>query len=48
MSVLFLGIAGPGPWSLDALLAGRRRASARAAVALPKRNPDRDELRLAR
>lgn len=25
MSVIFLGIAGPGPWSIDALLARRRR-----------------------
>jgi putative oxidoreductase len=47
MSVMFLGIAGPGPWSLDAVLAGRRRANATAAVGLPKRNPGRDELRLA-
>jgi uncharacterized membrane protein YphA (DoxX/SURF4 family) len=27
MSVLFLGIVGPGPWSLDALLARKRRST---------------------
>jgi len=47
MSVLFLGIAGPGPWSLDAVLAGRKRASVTATVD-HRRNPGREELRLAR
>jgi hypothetical protein len=32
MSVLFLGIVGPGPWSLDAIFA-RKRKFASAAIA---------------
>lgn len=48
MSVLFLGIVGPGQWSMDALLANRRRASTTAAADLSNRSLRADELRLAR
>ena len=48
LSVLFLGIAGPGAWSLDAILAARRRASTTAAIGLSNRALRADELRLAR
>lgn len=47
MSVLFLAVAGPGPWSLDAVLAGRRGSHATAAMVHPAAAP-RDELRIAR
>jgi putative oxidoreductase len=43
MSVLFLAIAGPGPWSLDAVLARRRGRSA-AAGAFAVRSAQRDPL----
>jgi putative oxidoreductase len=46
MSVLFLGIVGPGPWSLDAVLAKRRRLDTTAGVGLSNRIPGSDELRL--
>ena len=48
LSVLFLGIVGPGRWSLDAALAARRRPSAAAAASLPARAPRAEELRIAR
>jgi putative oxidoreductase len=43
MSVLFLGIVGPGPWSLDAVLALRRRRNATAGVSAV-RSAQRDPL----
>src|SRR5215475_8761695 len=46
MSVLFLGIVGPGPWSLDAALAKARRTNTTGAVAFPSRTARGDELRL--
>ena len=46
LSVLFLGIAGPGPWSMDAVLS--RRSKPTVAVALPNRPLRTDELRVAR
>jgi uncharacterized membrane protein YphA (DoxX/SURF4 family) len=47
MSVLFLTIAGPGPWSIDAALAGR--GGSRAAEAAVRYETDsRETLRLAR
>jgi len=46
LSVLFLGIAGPGPWSLDAVLS--RRSKPAAAVVVPNRTLRTDELRVAR
>ena len=48
MSVLFLGIAGPGPLSLDAVLAGRRRRDTTAGVTRSMRASGSDDLRLAR
>jgi len=48
MSVLFLGIAGPGPWSLDAILTTSRPGNDAAVVALASRTERTEELRLAR
>ena len=48
MSVIFLGIVGPGAWSVDAVLASRRRSNTAAATGLPKRAFSADELRIAR
>jgi len=48
MSVLFLGIVGPGPWSLDAAFAKAKRTNITAAVAFQNRTARGDELRLAR
>ena len=48
MSVLFLGIVGPGPWSLDAIFAGRRRRSAVIEARRDDRASRRGELRIAR
>jgi len=48
MSVLFLGIVGPGAWSLDAVLAKGRRAKTKAAPALANRALSADAFRIAR
>jgi uncharacterized membrane protein YphA (DoxX/SURF4 family) len=48
MSVLFLGAAGPGPWSLDAALAKPKRPSTIDVVDFANRTGGVDELRLAR
>jgi uncharacterized membrane protein YphA (DoxX/SURF4 family) len=48
LSVLFLGIAGPGIWSLDAVLGTRKRGNEAAVVALTSRTERAQELRLAR
>jgi putative oxidoreductase len=47
MSVLFLGIVGPGSWSVDAVLANRRRQNGTVGFGLTNRVSGRDELRLA-
>jgi len=47
MSVLFLGIVGPGPWSLDAIFARRRRQNAIAEMRRAKKISNSGELRLA-
>jgi putative oxidoreductase len=47
MSVLFLGIVGPGPWSLDAVFARRRRQSAMTEARRANRISRSNELRLA-
>lgn len=47
LSVLFLGIAGPGAWSLDAVMAKRRRSNSTAATGLSKRALRADPLRIA-
>jgi len=48
MSVLFLGIVGPGPLSLDAVFARRRRANTTEVVSMAPRSSRGDELRIAR
>jgi uncharacterized membrane protein YphA (DoxX/SURF4 family) len=48
MSVLFLGIVGPGPLSLDAVFARRRRANTREVVSMATRSLRGDELQIAR
>ena len=47
MSVLFLGIVGPGQWSLDAIFAGRRRQNAVTEAHRENRTSGGGELRLA-
>jgi uncharacterized membrane protein YphA (DoxX/SURF4 family) len=47
MSVLFLAMAGPGPWSVDAVLAARRGSRDAAVAVLPGAAP-REEMRIAR
>jgi len=48
LSVLYLGIVGPGAWSLDAVLAGRKRSNVAASSEFPKTARNADELRMAR
>jgi putative oxidoreductase len=48
MSVLFLGIVGPGAWSVDAVLARRRQAESAAVAAHSSRALRAEDLRLAR
>ena len=48
LSVLFLGIAGPGPWSLDAVLATRSQSSATAMAGLSNRASRTEAFRIAR
>jgi uncharacterized membrane protein YphA (DoxX/SURF4 family) len=47
MSVLFLGIVGPGPLSLDAVLARRKRAKTTDVVSMATRSSRSGELRIA-
>jgi len=47
MSVLFLGIVGPGPWSLDAIFARRRRQNAVPEARRENRISRSGDLRLA-
>src|SRR5262249_2491328 len=48
MSVLYLGIVGPGAWSLDAALAMRKRSNALDTVGLSRLVHRADDLRIAR